>query len=278
MLQMVTTMGRFVGAYCSVQRSRRGVGVVARGVLLTTQPAMFSVNASISPSQVSADMIAMPSEASQVRQRSVVARRMVPVGPVIPDHGSDVKPVTVSGDEREAHGRIVALESFMPPKILSRENWRDPDLYLAHFVPTGSDLLKTCDDRAARILAIELEPSVPEKVRELFNVARGAMVSATSSIRSSPSGWIKSSEWPRAAVTSKCASISAIPKSAKTYEKKLDALLAQVVLKAPEHFRWHALRGLRNETSHPKGQWLDGPPSAIPMLGTIAEDINSLFR
>lgn len=100
-----------------------------------------------------------------------------------------------------------------------------------------------------------LGPNVPADITNLFDVARGAMLYGSFFYPLFTLGLEQVFRAAESAVTAKCRAIG-IPRSEKTFEKRLGALHTRGVLSTQEHSRWTALRCLRNIASHPERQAL----------------------
>lgn len=173
-------------------------------------------------------------------------------------------------------------------KKLTEANWLEPDdvsrTALARLTPDGKTILLDQSDYLCAILKPQLSPKVPDDVKSLFEVARGAMIY----------GWLF---YPLFALgAEQCyrvveASVGHryqqadgerfVRRDKKAFEvtlsEKLKWLMAKGVIPKEKESMWHSLRELRNMASHPDRQSIYDPKMAIETLHHCAHDINSLF-
>lgn len=164
-------------------------------------------------------------------------------------------------------------------KKLSPENWLEPDrastVWISHIDAEGTHLIDA-ENRLREILEPTLDETVPEEVRTLFEVARGALAY----------GWffyplytLASEQFYRvadAATAHKCREMHA-PKSRDTFHKRLDWLAENGAISESDKFDWDTTRMGRNSGSHPDSQHIGPPGHAMRTLRRIAEKINDLF-
>lgn len=164
-------------------------------------------------------------------------------------------------------------------KEITPENLLEPDPILRHLVkvfPDGSTQPLTNNDYLPAIFEPEFKEAVPEEVRKLYEVARGAMAYG---YYFQPLYALATEQLFRVAETAvklKCQSMGA-PKSRDNFYKMVKWLIEKEVIPASEKDKWDIVRNLRNKSSHPKGQTLLIPGNAISFLNGIAEQINDLF-
>lgn len=126
------------------------------------------------------------------------------------------------------------------------------------------------------IYHIELDDVVPDKIKELFEVARGTM---TYGYFYYPIFTLASEQFTRiaeAAANIKCVTLNC-PKSKNTFRKKVDWLLQESILSNESHSKWESILLLRNKFSHPSKQNIFTPFMAINLMTSIAKSINQLF-
>lgn len=163
-------------------------------------------------------------------------------------------------------------------KQLTPDNWLEVDGVLKPFVSisaNGSVNPISGREWAQRILEPNLDAHVPFEIRRLFEAARGTMLYGYFFY---PIYTLAADQLYRvaeAALSSKCAVMGASKR--QSFEKKIDWLAGQSVLSEMESTRWHALRQMRNLSSHPEQQFIIMPMNAIESLHNIARQINALF-
>lgn len=164
-------------------------------------------------------------------------------------------------------------------KKLTVANWLEGDTVLTLFVslsPDGSISSISRDEWARRILEPQINGSVPFEIRRLFEVARGTMMYGYLFY---PIFTLASEQLYRvaeSAVSMKCAAMGA-PKGRRNFEGKINWLAEHSVIEKSEKQKWHAIRGLRNLSSHPEQQTISTPIHAVDMLNSIAHKVNALF-
>ncbi len=163
-------------------------------------------------------------------------------------------------------------------KNITSENWLEPDPVLKAFVKLTSHGPEqiTADDLLKHIFEPRLNEYVPQEVKALFEVARGAMCYGYFFY---PLYTLTSEQLFRVAetaVTLKCKALRA-PGSVKSFAQKVDFLITKSVIPVEEKLRWEGIRGLRNIVSHPERQSIMPPGNAIHELHLIATIINRLF-
>jgi hypothetical protein len=165
-------------------------------------------------------------------------------------------------------------------KTITLDNWLDPDRVSSMFARVdpvrGQTVPVTANDWAARFLAVSLDSQIPEEVRDLFEVARGVCLYAWFFYPLYHLGEEQLFRVGDTAVAAKCAAMNG-PKDA-SFKARLDWLLRQGVIDVGSHFRWDAVRNLRNIGSHPDFQSLHPPASVLTSFMRMADRINALFR
>lgn len=161
-------------------------------------------------------------------------------------------------------------------KQITPENWLSIDPTWA-----GTVLFSDCDDPpqgwVCSVLEVELDAKVPEDVRTLFGTARGALIYGLMYYPLLTLGEEQLLRVLESALTSRSTAMGA-PSTVTTFAKKIQWLIFNAVIKPEEQGRWHAIRQLRNSSSHPIRQQISTPGQALSMLCITAELINSLFR
>ncbi len=159
-------------------------------------------------------------------------------------------------------------------KEITAKNWLELDEVIKHF--TGMD---PAGEYVKAVLGAELSEKVPDGVRALFAVARGAILYGYVFYPLYALGEEQLYRIGEAALTHRCGQL-AMPKKEKgrtTFWDRVEWLKEQGVISARDAERWHALRRLRNSASHPERQSLLSPGQAMGFLYNLAEDISALF-
>lgn len=161
----------------------------------------------------------------------------------------------------------------LPPK-----NWRERDGTADHIVSIrdGKAVSLDGDDWAATILGIELSPKAPAEVRDLFEVAQGALCYGWFFYPLYTVGSQQLYRVQEAALRHRCAALGA-PKKVKTFLAMLEWLEQQGILPKSRLGQWDATRHLRNMSSHQEKQSIYDPIMAVSGLRTSVELINELF-
>ena len=163
-------------------------------------------------------------------------------------------------------------------KKLTPENWRQRDSVSEHIVRVEIDHISKIseDDWADIILKTELSDSVPEDIRDLFEVAQGAMCYGCFFYPLFTLGSQQLYRVLEAALIHKCAIMNA-PKSIKTFAKMVSWLQVEGIISEKRFMQWDAGRHLRNSSSHAFSQNLYDQTMAVTEL-LIAEGlIEELF-
>ncbi|MFL6210062.1 MAG: hypothetical protein ACJ74W_14490 [Pyrinomonadaceae bacterium] len=167
-------------------------------------------------------------------------------------------------------------------KTITTENWLHPDPASTIFVQLshsdGSVSPMSGEDWVEQFTkTTSLVDAVPEDVRKLFEVARGALAYGYFFY---PLYTLASEQLFRVvecAVSAKCAFLGA-PKRVKTFKEKIEFLLDRNVISKQDFFWWDAIRNYRNLISHPEQQTILPPGAIATILYRIAEEINRLFE
>src|SRR5215218_7257043 len=141
-------------------------------------------------------------------------------------------------------------------KTLTTENWLQPDPTSTIFVrlshADGSVSPMSGEDWMAQFLAPSLNDNVPEEVRRLFEVARGALAYGYFFYPLYTLAGEQLYRVAEAAVSEKCALLGAPKKS--SFQDKIKFLVDKNLIPDEEFIRWDAFRQLRNMSSHPRQQ------------------------
>jgi hypothetical protein len=165
-------------------------------------------------------------------------------------------------------------------KELTPDNWTEQDPVMRNFAiidhVTGPRPA-TAEDWARSFLKLELPPSLPRNVRELFEVARGTGLY----------GWffyplyqIAEAQLFRvldAAVAARCKQAGG-PAATTSLAARISWLIKRGVIPESERVRWDAWRNLRNFTSHPEMQPITPPGSVLGSFQLATRLITELFE
>jgi hypothetical protein len=176
---------------------------------------------------------------------------------------------------------LAGMESQRRFRELTLENWTEPDPTNKVFGRMSPVLgvgprSMSGDDWARAFLAVELKQHVPNEIRELFDVARGAMLY----------GWFfyplfALGEEPlyrvlEAAVRARYRQIGG-QKQEPRFKEAIDFLVENDVIPKPDREHWDAARELRNAASHREQHEALPPGTILRHLEVSAHDINRLF-
>jgi hypothetical protein len=159
-------------------------------------------------------------------------------------------------------------------KRLTPENWLTVDPVWAHFPdPAFRD---QAAGWAEDVLKHDLPEEVPLALRKQFEVARGALLYGFMFYPLLTLGTEQLFRVLDAAIAEKCQTLGA-PARADTFAKKLAWMLETGGVNERQHWRWDAVRGLRNRSSHARDQSLFDPSMALDMLRCTVELAAELF-
>jgi hypothetical protein len=167
----------------------------------------------------------------------------------------------------------------MPFKSLTLANWKEPDpvnAVFGRFDRVTGPRRMAGEDWASEFLAVELEDHVPEHIRELFAVARGAMLYGWLFYPMFLLGEEQLYRVVEAAATTRYHELNG-PQRKPSFAKTIEWLIEREVIPAEDEGRWDAVRQLRNAASHPDRQSVMPPGAVLSGLKASAEDINHLF-
>ncbi|MBN9545442.1 MAG: hypothetical protein J0I19_08210 [Alphaproteobacteria bacterium] len=161
-------------------------------------------------------------------------------------------------------------------KRLSLDNWLTIDPAWRGVVMSNSvgrpDLSWVHD-----LVQTNLSPEVPIEVRNLFDVARGALIYSLVFYPLLALGIEQMYRVADVATVVRCTAASADDKATKRYVDRIDWLGKNDIIAGEDIQRWHALRMLRNDTSHPKDQMIMAPGIVLSMISDIIELVDLLF-
>jgi len=160
-------------------------------------------------------------------------------------------------------------------KKLSVDNWLEPDEPLKFFVDISSEGRARpipIEEWVQRILEPRLLPTIPEEVRSLFEVARGAMLYGCLFYPLFTLSVEQVSRVAEAAISHKCR-LMEYPSPKDALKGKIDWLANQGVLSEADKDRWHAIREFRNEVSHPKMQMILPPGNVLRVSNKMISNV-----
>jgi Domain of unknown function (DUF4145) len=164
---------------------------------------------------------------------------------------------------------------------LTPENWREPDPTNKAFgrmspvLGVGPRSMRG-DDWARAFLAVELKQHVPHEIRELFEVARGAMLYGWFFYPMFALGEEQLYRVLEATVRARYKQIGG-QKREPRFKQAIDFLIENNVIPESDGEHWHAARELRNAASHRDQHEALPPGTILRHLEVSAHDINRLF-
>lgn len=164
-------------------------------------------------------------------------------------------------------------------KRLTVDNWLEADFASTSFAtvtPEGTIIPTTADAWIRLIVQPKLDISVPQDIRDLFEVARGAMAYGYLFYPLFTLAAEQLFRVAEAAVALKCKAMNG-PKSHGDFRTRIDWLVTKAMITEEQRGAWHALRQLRNTASHPDEQTILTPGDTIGILHNVAARVNSLF-
>lgn len=168
-------------------------------------------------------------------------------------------------------------------KRLNLDNWTEIDPVIASgaFVRLslvdGSVEKVTSRDWVERSLRPQLSPQVPEAVRDLFEIARGAFLYGVCFYPLFTLGLEQILRVQEAAARAR-AVLHGIRVGKRRYQDILDELQTRGLLSPEDHEEWTIRRRLRNLTTHADRASILLPSQAVNELTRVADSINRLFH
>ena len=164
-------------------------------------------------------------------------------------------------------------------KKLTRKNWRKRDTTSEPFVNMRNGKSRTMgvDAWAASILKVGLSENVPKDVRNLFEVAQGAMCYGSLFYPLFTLGIEQLHRVLEAAIKHKWKALGT-PSNARSFYKRLAWLRDNGHITEKRFRQWNAGRERRNSTSHADRQTLLTPIDSLMTLDVTAELIEELFQ
>lgn len=175
-------------------------------------------------------------------------------------------------------------------KHLTTGNWLEPDPICLKFVEvnmaTAASRQPTGEGWAERFLAVDLAPTVPSEVRDMWEAARGLLLYGWFYYAIYAIGEHELRRVADAAVLHRYQQAGGPPNKKRDHEgelrwpslmRRLDWLIDAGVIPAEKRKRWDDLRDLRNETTHISIRHLTSPHEALRVLELMAGEIDALF-
>lgn len=173
------------------------------------------------------------------------------------------------------------MESNRRFRELTLENWTEPDPTNKAFgrmspvVGVGPRSMSG-DDWARAFLSVELKQHIPHEIRELFEVARGAMLYGWFFYPLFALGEEQLYRVLEAAARARYRQTGG-PQREPRFKEAIDFLVGNAVIPEPDREHWDAARELRNAASHREQHAAMPPGTILRHLELSAHDINRLF-
>ncbi len=175
----------------------------------------------------------------------------------------------------------MADESFLGVKRLTLANWTEPDPAnenFARYSHLRNEMIPMAGGDWARLfLEFELEDHVPVEIRDMFEVARGAVLYGWFFYPMFQLGQEQLFRVTEAAAK-RCSKMLGDNDKHRSFFKCIEFLVQEGAIAADDRRRWEAARELRNSSSHPERASVMPPGAIASMMDTTATDINDLFR
>lgn len=167
-------------------------------------------------------------------------------------------------------------------KQLTTRNWGELDPTIASGIFVRLSLRDgavdplSAEDWVRQALVPQLAPHVPEAVREMFEIARGAIVYGVYFYPLFTLGSEQLLRVQEAAAREKAAAVGVDVENA-TYQELLRALRARGFLSGKDAKEWSERRKRRNFATHADRATILPPATALQELRRAAESMNRLF-
>lgn len=117
---------------------------------------------------------------------------------------------------------------------------------------------------------------VPEEIKKLFEVARGAIAYGYFFYPLLSLGSEQLFRVLDTATSIKCSELGA-PQGVSNFARQFEWLKAQNIISSEHDDLWFAYKELRNSTSHPKYQQILSYPQVLKLINSIVRTVNDLF-
>lgn len=169
--------------------------------------------------------------------------------------------------------------SERPFRLLTVENWREPDPLMASFFTAQPDAQSASrmsgDDWAVLILSPILSASAPDELRRVYEAARGALLYGWCFYPLYALGTAQLTRTVETAVTLRSKGEGAPDRL--DFNGRIKHLESIGSISSSLAQGLHLIRKLRNEMTHAKDQDILPPAVAVMMLKRITEAVNQLF-
>lgn len=175
-------------------------------------------------------------------------------------------------------------------KHLTTRNWLDPDSICLKLgdapLASGRQNPPTGEGWAEQFLAVDLAPSVPSQVRDMWAAARGLLLYGWFFYAIYAIGEHQLRRVADAAVLHRYQQAGGQPNKKRDPDgeprwpdlmSRVDWLVANDIIPAEKRARWDSIRDLRNETTHASIRHLTPPHEALRVLYLLAPEIDALF-
>ncbi len=175
-------------------------------------------------------------------------------------------------------------------KHLTPANWLEADPICLKFVgvnlATGGRRSTTREDWAEQFLAVDLAPTVPARVREMWEAARGLLLYGWFYYAIYAIGEHELRRVADAAILHRYQQAGGPPNKKPGPEgeprwpdmmTRVDWLITADIISTEKRARWDLVRELRNETTHASIWHLTPPHEALRVLELLATEIDALF-
>lgn len=164
-------------------------------------------------------------------------------------------------------------------KKLTAGNWTEPDPASQMFGRVSAlagPVQMREQDWARAFLAVDLAEQVPDEIRDLFVVARGALLYGWFFYPLFHLGEEQLFRVAESAAKHRYAAAGG-PEKRPSFAAAIEWLANQGLIEEPRRQRWDAARHLRNRASHPARVSVMPPGQVLRSLEALALDLNQLF-
>jgi len=168
----------------------------------------------------------------------------------------------------------------VPMKTLTLDNWLLLDPAIAISVRLDEECQPhpaTASDWLPAILRYELADHVPAEVRDLFNVAKGAMAYGLLFLPLFALATEQLFRVCEAAVRHR-AKLAGATGATRKFQSNLWFLTSKGIIPKDEQDKWESIRRARDFASHPEQQMVANPAIAIQILSSVSDWLNRLYR
>jgi hypothetical protein len=161
-------------------------------------------------------------------------------------------------------------DTFLSFSRITPENWLAPDR--KDYMPFGIGR----DDWIKYFLEPRLDvATVPQKVIQVFEIARGALIYSWFFYPLATLGMEQCARVAEFAIRERCLAIS---QEQGIFFENIRTLAVAGIISAEDESRWQAVRNLRNNSSHPERLTFTDPGQALTLVHSMVELINRIFN